>query len=40
MPPSMATPTQSPMASPSARRTTPSVSNSTTAIPPVTTATI
>ncbi|VIO87905.1 Uncharacterized protein BM_BM1917 [Brugia malayi] len=40
MPPSMVTPTQSPMASPSARRTTPNVSNSTTIIPPVTTATI
>lgn len=40
MPPSMATPTQSPMASPSARRASPNVSNSTTAIPPATTATI
>ncbi|VDP18153.1 unnamed protein product [Onchocerca flexuosa] len=40
MPPSMVTPTQSPMASPSARRASPNVGNSTTTIPPATTATI
>ncbi|KAM3725121.1 Serine/threonine-protein phosphatase 2B catalytic subunit [Dirofilaria immitis] len=40
MPPSMATPTQSPMASPSARRSSSNTSNNTTAIPPATTATI
>ncbi|VDK67978.1 unnamed protein product [Litomosoides sigmodontis] len=40
MPPSMVTPTQSPIASPSTRRASPNVSNSTATIPPATTATI